>query len=372
MRHAYGFDEVAIVPGTYTVNPELTDVSFQIGEHVFPIPILAAATDAVVDPVFAGKFGRLGGLAVLNLEGIHTRYEDTSAIFQEIASASKTKVTSLLQQYYTEAIKPELIGRCVQQMKSEGITVAVSCTPANAKRFAPIAVEAGCDIFVVQSTVTTARHISTSLEGLRFEKLTNELTVPVVVGNTVGYAATRELMETGVAGVLVGVGPGAICTSREVLGIGVPQVSATIDCAAARDDYFRETGRYVPIITDGGIQKSGDLNKAVASGADAVMLGTLFAGTEEAPGLGHHWGMATPHGELPRGSRITVGVNTTLERVLFGPTSRNDGSENLIGALRTAMGMCGARTVREFQEAEIIIAPAIKTEGKSYQLAGLT
>jgi IMP dehydrogenase len=295
MRHAYGFDEIAIVPGTYTVNPELTDVSFRIGEHVFPIPILAAATDAVVDPVFAGKFGRLGGLAVLNLEGIHTRYEDTSAIFQEIASASKTKVTSLLQQYYTEAIKPELIGRCVQQMKSEGITVAVSCTPANAKRFAPIAVEAGCDIFVVQSTVTTARHISTSLEGLRFEKLTNELTVPVVVGNTVGYAATRELMETGVAGVLVGVGPGAICTSREVLGIGVPQVSATIDCAAARDDYFRETGRYVPIITDGGIQKSGDLNKAVASGADAVMLGTLFAGTEEAPGLGHHWGMATPH-----------------------------------------------------------------------------
>jgi len=372
MRHAYGFDEVAIVPGTYTVNPELTDVTFTIGEHTFPIPILAAATDAVVDPDFAGKFGRLGGLAVLNLEGIHTRYEETSGIFQEIAGASKTKVTSLLQQYYTEPIKPQLIGRCVQQMKSQGITVAVSCTPANAKKFAPIAVEAGCDIFVVQSTVTTARHISTSLEGLRFEKLTKDLPVPVVVGNTVGYAATRELMETGVSGIFVGVGPGAICTSREVLGIGVPQVSATIACAAARDAYLNETGRYVPIITDGGIQKSGDLNKAIAAGADGVMLGSLFAGTEEAPGLGYHWGMATPHAELPRGSRITVGVNTTLERVLFGPTSRNDGSENLIGALRTAMGMCGARTIREFQEAEMYIAPAIKTEGKAYQLAGLT
>ncbi len=242
----------------------------------------------------------------------------------------------------------------------------------NAKKFAPIAVEAGCDIFVVQSTVTTARHISNSLEGLRFEKLCRELPVPVVVGNTVGYAATRELMEAGVAGILVGVGPGAICTSREVLGIGVPQVSATINCAAARDDYFQETGRYVPVITDGGIQKSGDLNKSIASGADGVMLGSIFAATEEAPGLGHHWGMAAPHAELPRGARITVGVNSTLERVIFGPTSRNDGSENLIGALRTAMGMCGARTIQEFQEAEVIIAPSIKTEGKSYQLAGLT
>src|SRR5947209_3746991 len=249
MRHAYGFDEVAIVPGNFTVNPELTDTSLTLGDFVFQVPILAAATDAVVDPVFAGRFGKLGGLAVL------------------------------------------------------------------------------------------------SLEGLRFEKLCRDLPIPVVVGNTVGYSASRELMETGVAGILVGVGPGAICTSREVLGIGVPQVSATIECAGARDDFFRETGRYVPIITDGGIQKSGDLCKAIASGADAVMIGTLFAGTEEAPARGNHWGMATPHAELPRGARVTVGVNTTLERVLFGPTSRNDGSENLVGALRTAMGMCGARTL---------------------------
>jgi IMP dehydrogenase len=372
MRHAYGFDEVAIVPGTYTVNPELTDTSLTLGDHVFTIPVLAAATDAVVDPEFAGKLGRLGGLAVLNLEGIHTRYEDTKPIFQEISTAPKNKVTALLQEYYAEAIKPELIGRRVEQMKAEGITVAVSCTPANTKKFAPIAVDAGCDIFVVQSTVTTARHISRSLEGLRFERLTRDLPIPVVVGNTVGYSATRELMEAGVAGILVGVGPGAICTSREVLGIGVPQVTATVNTAAARDDYYRETGRYVPIITDGGIEKSGSLNKAIAAGADGVMLGTLFAGTEEAPGLGHHWGMATPHAELPRGSRITVGVTTTLQRLLFGPTSRNDGSENLIGALRTAMGMCGARTVREFQEAEVVIAPSIKTEGKAYQLAGLT
>jgi len=372
MNHAYGFDEVAIVPGAYTVNPDLTDVSLTLGDFSFQVPILASATDAVVNPEFAGKLGRLGGLAVLNLEGIHTRYDDTKQIFQAIALASKTEVTSLLQSFYAQPIQPELIGRRVAEMKAEGITVAVSATPANTKKFAPIAVEAGCDIFVVQSTVTTARHVSHSLEGLRFERLTKDLPIPVLVGNTVGYAATRELMETGVAGILVGVGPGAICTSREVLGIGVPQVSATLQCAAARDDYFRETGRYVPILTDGGIQKSGDLNKAIASGADGVMLGSIFAGTAEAPGLGFHWGMATPHAELPRGSRITVGVNSTLERVLFGPTSRNDGSENLIGALRTAMGMCGARTIREFQEAEIIIAPSIKTEGKSYQLAGLT
>ena len=372
MRHAYGFDDVAIVPGSYTVNPELTDVSFTIGDFKFDIPVIAAALDAVVDPGFAGKIGRLGGLAVLNLEGIHTRYADPASLLVEFAAADKSKVTSLLQDAYSQPIQIELIAERVRQIKAQGVTVAVSCTPANAKKFAPVAVEAGCDIFVVASTVTTARHVSRSLEGLRFERLISDLGVPVVVGNTVGYAATRELLECGVSGVLVGVGPGAICTSREVLGIGVPQVTATIQCAAARDDFFHETGKYVPIITDGGIQKSGDLCKAIVAGADAVMLGTLFAGTEEAPGRGASWGMATPHAELPRGSRITVGVSSTLERVLFGPTHRNDGTENLIGALRTAMGMCGAQTLREFQEAELMIAPAIKTEGKAYQLAGLT
>ena len=372
MRHAYGFDDVAIVPGSYTVNPELTDVSFTIGDFKFDIPVIAAALDAVVDPGFAGKIGRLGGLAVLNLEGIHTRYADPASLLVEFAAADKSKVTALLQDAYSQPIQIELIAERVRQIKAQGVTVAVSCTPANAKKFAPVAVEAGCDIFVVASTVTTARHVSRSLEGLRFERLISDLGVPVVVGNTVGYAATRELLECGVSGVLVGVGPGAICTSREVLGIGVPQVTATIQCAAARDDFFHETGKYVPIITDGGIQKSGDLCKAIVAGADAVMLGTLFAGTEEAPGRGASWGMATPHAELPRGSRITVGISSTLERVLFGPTHRNDGTENLIGALRTAMGMCGAQTLREFQDAELMIAPAIKTEGKAYQLAGLT
>lgn len=371
MRHAYGFDEVAIVPGNFTVNPELTDVTLMLGDFCFQIPVLAAAMDAVVDPTFAGKFGRLGGLAVLNLEGIQTRYSDPAPMLEEVVATPKTKVTALLQHIYSQPIQPELIAERVRQIKEQGVVSAVSCTPANTKKFAPIAVEAGVDIFVVQSTVTTARHISHSLEGLRFEKLTRELPIPVVVGNTVGYAATKELMETGVAAVLVGVGPGAACTSREVLGIGVPQVSATIECAAAREAYYRETGRYVPIITDGGIQKSGDMCKAIAAGADAVMLGSILAGTAEAPGRGNHWGMATPHAELPRGARITVGVNATLERVLFGPTSRNEGTENLVGALRTAMGMCGARTIREFQEAELIIAPSIKTEGKSFQLAGL-
>jgi IMP dehydrogenase len=369
MRRAYGFDEVAIAPGTITVNPELTDTSFTLGDVVFNIPVMAAAMDAVVDPEFALKFGRLGGLAVLNLEGVQTRYEDPAPILQEIAATAKSETTALLQRVYGQPINPGLIGERIKQIKDQGVAAAVSCTPANTKRFAPIAVEAGVDIFVVQSTVTTARHISRSLEGLRFEKLCRELTVPIVVGNTVGFAATRELMEAGVSGILVGVGPGAACTSREVLGIGVPQVTATIDCAAARDDFYRDRGRYVPIITDGGIQKSGDLCKAIAAGADAVMLGSILAGTEEAPGRGHHWGMATPHAELPRGVRITVGINTTLQRVLFGPTSHNDGSENLVGALRTAMGMCGARTVREFQEVDLVIAPSIKTEGKAYQLA---
>jgi IMP dehydrogenase len=367
MRQAYGFDEVAIVPGDVTVNPELTDISFDLGGHRFELPILAAAMDAVVNPAFAATFSDLGGLAVLNLEGIQTRYDDPNAILEEIAAAPKANVTELLQKVYSQPIREELIGRAVREVRDRGATCAASCTPANTKRFAPLAVEAGADFFVVQSTVTTARHISRSLTGLVFEDLCRQLPVPVIVGNTVTYGATKELMETGVSAVLVGVGPGAACTSRDVLGIGVPQVTATIDCAAARDQYCRETGRYVPIITDGGLLTAGDICKAFAAGADAVMLGSILAGTAEAPGRGHHWGMATPHAQLPRGTRVTVGVNTTLERALFGPTSCTDGSENLVGALRIAMGMCGAQTIREFQRTELIIAPSIKTEGKVYQ-----
>lgn len=368
MRRAYGFDEVAIVPGTVTINPEMVDTTFQLGHLTFPIPILAAAMDAVVDIRFAITFSKLGGLAVLNLEGVQTRYDDPDAVLQEIAAAPKTEVTALMQKIYAAPIREDLIGKRIRQIKEAGAVCAVSCTPANTKRFAPLAVEAGVDVFVVQSTVTTARHISKSERGLRFDELVRQVPVPIIVGNTVSYAATKELMETGIAAVLVGVGPGAACTSREVLGIGVPQVTATIDAAAARDAYYAETGRYVPIITDGGIRTGGDLCKAIAAGADAVMLGSSFAGTAEAPGRGHHWGMATPHAELPRGTRVTVGVTTDLRRLLFGPTSRTDGTENLIGALRTAMGVCGARNIREFQEAELVIAPAIKTEGKLYQM----
>jgi len=367
MRRAYGFDEVAIVPGAVTVNPELTDISFTLGDLQLSLPILAAAMDAVVDSRFAVDFHNMGGLAVLNLEGLQTRYDDPAAILEEIAAAPKSKVTTVLQKAYSEPIRPELIGTRVREIRSRSALCAVSCTPANTKRFAPLAVEAGADVFVVQSTVTSARHISRSPTGLRFEHLVQVVPVPVVVGNTVSYRACKELMETGVAAVLVGVGPGAACTTREVLGIGVPQVTATIDCAAARDQYHRESGRYVPIITDGGIVAAGDMCKAFASGADAVMLGSILAGTIEAPGRGHHWGMATPHAELPRGTRVTVGVTTTLQRALFGPSSRTDGTENLVGALRTAMGVCGARTIQEFQKTELVIAPSIKTEGKVYQ-----
>ena len=367
MRRAYGFDEVAIVPGAVTVNPELTDVSLALGDLQLSLPILAAAMDAVVDPRFVVDLHKMGGLAVLNLEGLQTRYEDPAAILEEIAAAPKSQVTALLQKAYSEAIRPELIGKRVGEIKSRGALCAVSCTPANTKRFAPLAVEAGVDILVVQSTVTSARHISRSPTGLKFEHLVQMIPVPIVVGNTVSYSACKELMETGVAAVLVGVGPGAACTTREVLGIGVPQVTATIDCAAARDQHYQESGRYVPIITDGGIVTAGDMCKAFAAGADAVMLGSILAGTVEAPGRGHHWGMATPHAELPRGTRVTVGVSTTLQRALFGPTSHTDGTENLIGALRTAMGVCGARTIQEFQKTELVIAPSIKTEGKIYQ-----
>ena len=370
MRRAYGFDEIAIVPGDATINPAMTEISFRIERLEFPLPIMAAAMDAVVDPLFAIGFGEIGGLAVLNLEGVQTRYDQPGSVLEEIASASQQEATALLQKAYAAPIQPGLIGERIQEVKRADAVCAVSCTPANAKTFAPLARDAGADVLVVQSTVTTARHISYSEKGLIFPELVKQMApIPVVVGNTVSFSACKELMETGVAAVQVGVGPGSACTSREVLGIGVPQVTATMDCAAARDQYYRESGRYVPIITDGGIRSGGDLCKAFAAGADAVMLGSILAACEEAPGRGHHWGMATPHADLPRGVRVPVGVDTTLRQVLHGPTSRTDGTENLIGALRTAMGMCGARTIRDFQQAELVVAPSIKTEGKQIQRA---
>jgi len=370
MRRAYGFDEVAIVPGDSTINPSMTELSFKIGDFEFPLPFMAAAMDAVVDPEFAVDFGKHGGLAVLNLEGVQTRYNDPSGILKELVASSPGEATSLFQRIYAEPIRDELISERIRAIKAEGAICAVSCTPMNTKKFAPVAKEAGVDVFVVQSTVTSARHSSSSEKGLLLNELVREMgQVPVMVGNTVSYAGCKEIMETGIAAVLVGVGPGSACTSREVLGIGVPQVTATMDCAAARDQYYRESGRYVPIITDGGVRSGGDMCKAFASGADGVMLGSILAACEEAPGRGYHWGMATPHADLPRGIRVHVGVTTTLQQVLFGPSHRTDGTENFVGALRTSMGMCGARNIREFQQAEMVVAPSIKTEGKQIQKA---
>ena len=369
LRRAYGFDEVAIVPGDVTVNPDQTIIDFTIADYTFPIPFLASSLDAVVSPHFAICLGQMGGLGVLNLEGIYTRYDDPASVIQHIIEAPQEEATPLLQKVYSAPIREDLVGQRIQEIKEGGVTCAVSLTPANTKRLAPIAVEAGADILFIQSTVTTARHISKSEQGLVLADVCQQVRIPVVVGNCVSYSATLELMDTGVDGVLVGVGPGAICTTREVEGIGVPQVTATMDCAAAREEYFGRTGRYVSLITDGGMRTGGDICKAFASGADAVMLGTTFAQAEEAPGMGYNWGMASFHPALPRGTRINVGSKGSLHKILFGPTSMTDGTQNLEGALRAAMGMCGAFSIPDMQQAEMVVAPTIKTEGKYFQLA---
>lgn len=369
LRRAYSFDEVAIVPGDITVNPDQTNIDLTIENYTFSLPIIASAMDAVTDVNFAVLVSKMGGLAVLHLEGVQTRYENPGEVLARIAQASKSEVTGLMQEIYASPIKDNLIGERIQEIKKQGGTCAVSVTPANTKRFVPILAEAGADILFVQSTVTTARHTSKSYRGLIFSELRDMVSMPVAVGNCVSYSACLEIMRTGISAVLVGVGPGAACTTREVLGVGVPQVTATIDCAAARDQYCRETGRYVPIITDGGFRRGGDVCKALAAGADAVMLGSIFAQSKEAPGLGYHWGMAHPHPALPRGTRIKVGTTGTLEHILFGPTSVTDGSQNIVGAIRTAMGVCGATTIREMHQAEMVIAPAITTEGKFWQKA---
>ncbi len=368
LREAHGFDDVAIVPGALTINPELTDVRTAIAGQTLEIPILAAAMDAVVDPQFAIDVGQRGGLAVLNLEGLQCRFDNPDEVLAEVASSDTEGATEILQRAYTAPIRDELIGRRISEIKAGGVAAAVSVTPPNAKQLARTVHEAEADVFVVQSTVTTARHLSRSERGLVLHELIGQIEIPTIVGNTVGFEASLELMEEGIAALLVGVGPGAACTSREVLGIGVPQVSATIECAYARDEYLRRSGRYVPIITDGGIRTGGDFCKSFVAGADAVMIGSPFAGTEEAPGRGFHWGMATPHAELPRGVRVHVGQHTTLDRLLFGPTSRTDGTENLIGALRTCMGSVGAEQIRDLHQTEMVVAPAIKTEGKRYQM----
>ena len=371
LRRTYGFEEVAIVPGDVTTNPELSTTDFTVGGYRFSIPILASAMDAIVSPAFAGLIARAGGLAVMNLEGVYCRYDDAQDAIDEVSQAPAGSVTEVLQRVYRAPLREELVARRVGETIAAGAVCAVSFTPQNAKRLAPAAVEAGAQIIVVQSTVTTARHISNSYMGLRFSDLKRMVDVPLLVGNTVTGSASLELMDQGIDGIMVGVGPGAACTTRDVTGMGVPQVSATLECAAARDEFLSRTGRYVSVITDGGIRTGGDFCKAIAAGADAVMIGTPFAQTFEAPGRGFNWGMASPHPALPRGTRINVGAQASLEQVLFGPSHRTDGTHNLVGALKVSMSMVGAQTIEEFHErAELVVAPSIATEGKAFQRAG--
>jgi IMP dehydrogenase len=372
-RVTYGFDEIALVPGSITINPNEVDTTFTIprpngGEPLrLKIPIIASAMDGVTNVRFCTEMAKLGGLGVINLEGVQTRYADPEDVLAQISKADKGSVTEQIQKLYLEPIKEELIAKRVQELRKGGGIVGVSSIPQKAERFAAIAQEAGADVFFVQSTVSTVRHISTEYKSLDLAGFCKQSKIPIVIGNAVTYDVVLELMENGVSGVLIGVGPGAACTSRGVLGLGVPQVTATVDCAAARDAFFKKTGRYVPIITDGGMSKGGDVCKALACGSDAVMVGSAFARAEEAPGKGNHWGMATPHANLPRGTRIHVGVTGTLKQILFGPATVDDGSQNLVGAIMTCMGNVGAATIKEFQETEIIIAPSIKSEGKLFQ-----
>ncbi|MFA6448152.1 MAG: GuaB3 family IMP dehydrogenase-related protein [bacterium] len=368
-RRVYGFDDVSIVPSEATIDPEDTETEIKIGEYTFTTPFMASAMDGVVDVKFAIEMGKLGGLAVLNLHGLQTRYDNPGEILDEIAKKDPVEATPFIQEAYRQPIKDELIGRRVEEIKKGGVICSVSSTPQDAERFGAIAAEAGVDIFVIQSTVTSTKHLSTKTKSLDVAAFCRDYKKPVLVGNSVSYKVAMNLMEAGVSGILVGVGPGAACTTRGVLGIGVPQITCTADSAAARDDYMKKTGRYVTIITDGGMRVGGDICKAFASGADAVMIGSPFARADEAPGRGYHWGMATSHAALPRGTRVRVGVHGPLKNILLGPSLVDDGSQNLLGSIKNAMGLCGARTIAEFQHVELVISPSFMTEGKLLQTA---
>jgi IMP dehydrogenase len=371
LRRAYGFEEVALVPGAVTADPGEVDLSTRIGEHRLEIPFIAAAMDAVADADFAARMSRHGAVAFVNLEGLYTRYEDATPIIERVVAAESAQAAgAVLAEAYAAPVRDELIMALITRIKAQGGMAAVATTPASAWHHAEVAAEAGADLFLVQSQVSSARHISTSTRVLSLADLTGGLQLPVLVGNTVSGEAAYQLMHQGAAAILVGVGPGAACTTREVLGIGVPQVTATLDVAGARDRYHAETGRYVPIVTDGGMKTGGDIAKAIASGADAVMLGSPFAAALEAPGRGFNWGMAAPSATLPRGTRIRIGERLPLEQILFGPAGTQHGTQNLVGALRQSMAALGARTIEEMHRVEMVIAPAIATEGKSWQLAG--
>jgi IMP dehydrogenase len=366
-RRAYGFDDIAIVPSRRTRDADDVDISWKIGPHTLPLPCLASAMDGVVDPGFAVAMGKLGGLAVLNLEGVQTRYENANEQLDRIAALPKETASRTMQEIYQKPIKDELIARRVKQIKDGGVLAAASLTPQRVQEYFRTALEAGLDVLVIQGTVISAEHVSTKVEPLNIKQFIAECPVPVIVGGVASYATTLHLMRTGAVGVLVGVGPGHACTTRGVLGIGVPQATAIADAAAARVQHLLETGQYCSVIADGGMRTGGDVSKAVALGADAVMIGSPLACAKEAPGRGYHWGMATFHPELPRGTRVKAGVKGTLEEILLGPAHENDGTLNLFGALRTSMATCGYDTVQAFQKAEVMVAPALMTEGKKLQ-----
>jgi IMP dehydrogenase len=367
IRPTYGFDDVSLAPGTDTIEPADVDLTQSFAGIQLAIPILASAMDAVVDARSAGALARLGGLAILNLEGIQTRYDDPDPILERIATAPDDDVRSLLAEAYREPIREDLIVRRLAEIQLTGSKVAVAATPGAARRFGPFCAEHGADLFLVQSQVSSARHLATEYDPLSLAEFTRYMPIPVAVGNTTNAEAAFALMEQGAAAVFVGVGPGAACTTRDVLGIGVPQVTAISDVAAARDAYAAETGSYIPVVADGGMRRGGELAKAIAAGADVLMIGSPLARAEEAPGRGMNWGMAAPSPTLPRGTRIKVGTVGSMERILLGPAQVTDGSENLVGALRQSMAALGARTIHDMQRCEMVYAPSTQTEGKSWQ-----
>ena len=366
-RRAYGFDDIAIVPSRRTRDPDDVDISWNLGPYRFELPLLASAMDGVVSPRTAAELGALGGLGVLNLEGIWSRYEDADEKLKEIAAAPPEHATHLMQRIYEEPVKPELIAQRVEEIKAAGAVAAGSLTPQRVTEFYEVAIEAGLDILVIQGTVISAEHVSTKTEPLNLKEFTHEIPIPCVMGGCASYSTGLHLMRTGAVGVLVGVGPGAACTTRGVLGLGVPQATAIADVAAARSQHMLETGEYCNVIADGGMRTGGDVSKAIACGADAVMIGSPLARAKEAPGRGYHWGMATFHPSLPRGTRVKTQQDGTMEEILNGPAHENDGTFNLIGALRTSMATCGYEDIRDFQRAEVMVAPALQTEGKQLQ-----
>lgn len=368
-RRAYGLDEIAIVPSRRTRDPEDVDLTWKLDGHTFELPLLASAMDGVVDTRTAGIIWKIGGLAVLNLEGIQTRYEEADAELERISTMPPAEATRGLQEIYQEPIKPELIAQRIKEIKAQGVTVAGSLTPQRVTDYVDIAIEAGLDILVIQGTVVSAEHVSSVAEPLNLKRFIAELPVPVIVGGCASYQTALHLMRTGAVGVLVGVGPGAACTTRQVIGVGVPQATAIADAAGARMQHLMETGQYVNVIADGGMAYAGDLAKAIACGADACMIGSPFAKAAEAPGRGYHWGMATFHPSLPRGTRVKTTTIGTLEEILTGPAHENDGTLNLVGGLRSAMATCGYESIHSFQKCEVMVAPALKTEGKKLQVS---